>query len=143
MDCELLEKIYKDASMGHFACEKVLEYLKGKDNKIIGSIEKVRDEYSSFLFMCRDKLLSLDKKVEDESTMTKMMSSMGIFKEVISDNSDASMAEMLVQGLVMGQLEMEKRIKSASDDIDKEDLNMAKEFLKFQKKAEKELKKYL
>lgn len=143
MDCELLKKIYKDASMGHFACEKVLEYLKGKDNKIIGSIEKVRDEYSSFLGMSRDKLLSLDKKVEDESTMTKMMSSMGIFKEVISDNSDASMAEMLVQGLVMGQLEMEKRIKSASDDIDKEDLNMAKEFLKFQKKAEKELKKYL
>ena len=50
---------------------------------------------------------------------------------------------MLIQGLVLGEVEMEKRIKTASDDVSKDDLKVAKDFFKFQKSAEKELRKYL
>ncbi len=141
--CELIEKIYKDASMGRYSTEKLLENLKGKDNKITGVVESIFKEYSSFEQSAKESLLAKDLKPEQEGNFTKMMSSMGIFKEVLNDNSDSSIADLLIQGLSMGEIEMKKRVENASDDIDKDDLKLAKDFLKFQKDAQKDLKKYL
>ena len=59
------------------------------------------------------------------------------------DNSDAAMAEMLIQGISMGSIEIEKQIKNYKDHVDKDDMKLAKKFLKFQEKAIEELKKYL
>ena len=141
--CELLEKIYKDASMGRFSMQKLLENLKGKDNKIIGVVESIFQDYSSFEQKAKEALVAQDKKPEEEGNMAKMMSSMGIFKEVLTDNSDSAIADLLIQGLSMGEIEMQKKVDNASDDINKDDLKLAKDFLKFQQKAQKELKKYL
>ena len=141
--CELLEKIYKDASMGRFSTQKLLENLKGKDNKITGVVEAIFQDYSSFEQKAKEALIVQDKKPEEEGNMAKMMSSMGIFKEVLTDNSDSAIADLLIQGLSMGEIEMQKRVDNASDDINKDDLKLAKDFLKFQQKAQKELKKYL
>lgn len=141
--CELLEKIYKDASMGRFSMQKLLENLKGKDNKIIGVVESIFQDYSSFEQKAKEALVAQDKKPEEEGNMAKMMSSMGIFKEVLTDNSDSAIADLLIQGLSMGEIEMQKRVDNAGDDINKDDLKLAKDFLKFQQKAQKELKKYL
>lgn len=143
MQCELLEKIYKDASMGRFSMQKLLENLKGKDNKITGVVEAIFQDYSSFEQKAKEALIVQDKKPEEEGNMAKMMSSMGIFKEVLTDNSDSAIADLLIQGLSMGEIEMQKRVDNASDDINKDDLKLAKDFLKFQQKAQKELKKYL
>lgn len=143
MHYELLEKIYKDASMGRFSTQKLLENLKGKDNKIIGVVESIFQDYSSFEQKAKEALVAQDKKPEEEGNMAKMMSSMGIFKEVLTDNSDSAIADLLIQGLSMGEIEMQKRVDNASDDINKDDLKLAKDFLKFQQKAQKELKKYL
>ena len=141
--CELIEKIYKDVSMGRYSTEKLLENLKGKDNKITGVVESIFKEYSSFEQSAKESLLAKDLKPEQEGNFTKMMSSMGIFKEVLNDNSDSSIADLLIQGLSMGEIDMKKRVENASDDIDKDDLKLAKDFLKFQKDAQKDLKKYL
>lgn len=141
--CELLEKIYKDASMGRFSTQKLLENLKGKDNKITGVVEAIFQDYSSFEQKAKEALIVQDKKPEEEGNMAKMMSSMGIFKEVLTDNSDSAIADLLIQGLSMGEIEMQKRVDNAGDDINKDDLKLAKDFLKFQQKAQKELKKYL
>lgn len=143
MHYELLEKIYKDASMGRFSTQKLLENLKGKDNKITGVVEAIFQDYSSFEQKAKEALIVQDKKPEEEGNMAKMMSSMGIFKEVLTDNSDSAIADLLIQGLSMGEIEMQKRVDNASDDINKDDLKLAKDFLKFQQKAQKELKKYL
>ena len=141
--CELIEKIYKDASMGRFSTQKLLENLKGKDNKIVGDVESIFEEYSSFEEKAKEELISQNKQPEEEGNMAKVMSSMGIFKEVLTDNSDAAIADLLIQGLSMGEIEMQKRVDSVSDDINKDVLKLAKEFLKFQKKTQKDLKKYL
>ena len=141
--CELIEKIYKDASMGRFSTQKLLENLKGKDNKITGDVEGIFKGYSSYEEKAKEILLSRDKTPVEEGNMTKMMSSMGIFKEVLTDNSDSAIADLLIQGLLMGEVEMKKRVDNASDDINKDDLDLAKEFLKFQKKAHKTMEKYL
>jgi len=141
--CELIEKIYKDASMGRFSTEKLLGNLKDKDNKIIGDVEEIFKGYSSFEEKAKEILLSRDIPPEKVGNMTKMMSFMGIFKEVLADNSDSAIADLLIQGLLMGEVEMKKRIENASDDVNKDDFDLAKDFLKFQKKSHKIMEKYL
>ena len=141
--CELIEKIYKDASMGRFSTEKLLGILKDKDNKIIGDVEEIFKGYSSFEEKAKEILLSRDIPPEKVGNMTKMMSSMGIFKEVLADNSDSAIADLLIQGLLMGEVEMKNRIDNASDDVNKDDFDLAKDFLKFQKKSHKIMEKYL
>ena len=73
-------------------------------------------------------MISQNKQPEEEGNMAKVMSSMGIFKEVLTDNSDAAIADLLIQGLSMGEIEMQKRVDSASDDINKDVLNLLKSF---------------
>ena len=141
--CELIEKIYKDAAMGRFSTRKLLDNLKGRDNKITDDVESIFEGYSSFEEKAKEEVLACDMTPEEEGNIAKMMSSMGIYKEVLTDNSDAAIADLLIQGLSMGVIEMEKRIKGASDDINKENLKLAKDFKKFQEKSQKTIEKYL
>lgn len=142
-ECTLIEKIYKDAAMGRYSTQKLMENLKGKDNKITDDVEEIFEGYSSFEEKAKEVLISCNITPEEEGSIAKMMSSMGIMKEVLTDNSDPAIADLLIQGISMGVIEMEKRIKGASDDINKDHIKLAKEFLKFQEKAQKKMEKYL
>lgn len=142
-ECTLIEKIYKDAAMGRYSTQKLMENLKGKDNKITDDVEEIFEGYSSFEEKAKEVLISCNMTPEEEGSIAKMMSSMGIMKEVLTDNSDSAIADLLIQGISMGVIEMEKRIKGASDDINKDHIKLAKEFLKFQEKAQKKMEKYL
>lgn len=142
-ECTLIEKIYKDAAMGRYSTQKLMENLKGKDNKITDDVEEIFEGYSSFEEKAKEVLISCNMTPEEEGSIAKMMSSMGIMKEVLTDNSDPAIADLLIQGISMGVIEMEKRIKGASDDINKDYIKLAKEFLKFQEKAQKKMEKYL
>lgn len=75
--------------------------------------------------------------------MSKMMANVEIKKEVKNDNSDSSIASMLIQGISMGSLDMEEKINAYDKDVNKEQLNFAKKFLKFQEKAISDLKTFL
>ena len=75
--------------------------------------------------------------------MTEMMSTMGINMNVMKDNSDSKMAEMIMQGLTMGIVEMEKKIKDYENEVDKDIIKLAKKVLKFQEKSIEEIKEYL
>ena len=75
--------------------------------------------------------------------MTKFMSKQGIKKEVKDDNSDASIAHMLIEGLTMGVVDMETKIKNLKDKADKDILKICEKYLKFQQEEIEKLKKYL
>ena len=75
--------------------------------------------------------------------MAKMMASMSIKKEVKSDNSDSAIADLLIQGVQMGILSMEKKLKQYEGEADKKELTLAKDFLKFQEKTINTFKEYL
>ena len=129
--------------MATFTLTKLLENLKEKDNKIKDATEDILKEYEQFAKTSKQLLQEQKIIPQEESMMAKMGASMGIKKEVINDNSDASMAEMLIQGISMGSLEMKKKIKAYEKKIDEETLKLAKFFLKFQENAIEKLKKYL
>ena len=140
---ELLEEVYKTAAMGRFSMMKLIEALKEKDNKIKGYLEELLEDYRDYEDQSKELLLKENIEPMEENAISKLMASMGIQKEVKGDNSDAAMAEMLIQGISMGSIEIEKQIKNYKDHVDKDDMKLAKKFLKFQEKAIEELKKYL
>ncbi len=140
---KLIEYIYKDAEMGVYTINKLLDHLKEKDNKIKGYAEEILKKYEEFAHEAKGELKENKIPPMEEGIITKMMSSMGISKEVKEDNSDSAIADLLIQGISMGSIEMEKKISVYQDQVDKEHLKLAKKFLKFQEKTIAELKEYL
>lgn len=140
---ELLEHIYKDSEMSVYTLSDLLDKLKEKDNKIKGSIEDILHKYEEFLKISKAKLEDHGISLSHNSMSAKMGASMGISREVKHDNSDSSMADMLIQGISMGSIDMEKRIKNYKDEVSKEEIKLAKEFLKFQQESIEKLKEYL
>lgn len=140
---ELLEYIYQTTDMGKSSLETLLKALEGKDNKIKATIEKELSQYEKF-YKESEQLLKKNKiKPKTKGPMSDMMSKMGINMNVMKDNSDAKMAEMIIQGLTMGIIEMEKKIKDYKDEVDKDIIKLAKEVLKFQEDSLEEIKEYL
>lgn len=140
---ELLEHIYKDAYMASYSLQKLLDEIKNKDNKIKGDVEDILQKYQEFKEEIEELLKGNGEEVNDPNFFVKMGSTMGIIKEVKTDNSDSSIADMVIQGVSMGSIETEKKLKAYEKDIEKEYKDLAERFLKFQQKSIDKLKKYL
>lgn len=142
-NCELLESIYKDAAMATYTLEELLKELNGKDNKIIKPCEDILKGYERYRDETKEKLLKLDSELKEESIMAKLGAKIGIMKEVITDNSDASIADMLIKGISMGSIDTEKKIGAYKENVDKNNIKWAKDFYQFQQDNIKALKKFL
>ena len=140
---ELLEYIYQNSEMGKYTIEKMINELKGKDNKIIKDAEDILKKYEIFYKELKKELKKENVKPKDSSLLSKMGASMGIKKEIISDNSDASIADMLIKGMSMGILDIEKKLSQYDEIANKKSIKLAKDFLKFQQESITQLKKYL
>lgn len=140
---ELLQHVYQDSSMGVFTLTTLLKDLKEKDNKLKKIIEDILKNYNHYMDESKELLKKSKIIPKEEGFMAKMGASMGIHKEVNQDNSDASIADMLIQGISMGSLEIEKKLKAYEKEVDKKHKELANNFLKFQQETIEQLKKYL
>ncbi len=140
---EMLEYIYKAANIGRTSSENLLKALKEKDNKIKKILEEINKEYEKFEKES-SKLLKKNKvEPKGASMMMDIMNKLGIDKEVKSDNSDPSIASTLIEGLTMGNIEIEKRISNFENEIDKKIISLAKSFKKFGENYIEKLKTFL
>ncbi len=140
---ELLEHMYQDSEMATYALETLINDLKGKDNKIIKVLEAILKEYESYYKDFKKQLKKEKINPKSSGMMAKIGSSFGIKKEVVVDNSDSRIADMLIKGITMGTLDMEKKISKYQGNADKKTLKQAENFLKFQQKTIEDLKKFL
>lgn len=140
---ELVEYIYQDSEMACYTLTTTLEQLKGKDNKIKSAVEDILKGYERYLKETKEELEEHGVSLKPLGMMPKMGASMGVKKEVKSDNSDASIADMLIKGISMGSLDMEKKMKEYQEKVDKKYYKQAQDFYKFQQANIESLKKYL
>lgn len=140
---EIYKHIYQDAEMAKYTISRLLVELKEKDNKIKSVAEDILKQYEFYYEESKNYLLQFSEEMPEKGFMSKMGATIGIKKEVKNDNSDSSIAEMLIQGISMGSLEMEKKIGNYEKDIDKKQLKFAKSFLQFQEDSITLLKKFL
>lgn len=140
---ELILHIYQDAEMSCYTIEKLINDLKEKDNKIKRCVEDILHEYQDWKQKSKKLLQKENAEISENPLIAKIMAGSSIKKEVNNDNSDSAIADMLIKGISMGTIDMEKKIHAYDKDVKKEDLNMAKDFLKFQEKTINKLKVYL
>lgn len=140
---EILEYIYKDANMGAESITTLIKTLQSKDNKIKHVLEEELKKYEEYIKKSEKQLKKLKVELKEFSTMAKMSSWMGIKMEMLKDNSDARIADMLIKGLTMGTIDMNKKIDNYEKIVDKDVLKLAKEFRSFQEDSIEKLKVYL
>lgn len=140
---EILEYIYQTSNMGMQSTKDLINTLKGKDNKIKKILPEIEKNYAKYAKETEKLLNKQDLKAKPIGMMAKAMSKMSITKEMISDNSDSNIADMLIQGLTMGNLELSKHIDNYEKTADKKTINLAKSLRKFGEEYIEKLKVYL
>jgi len=140
---ELLLYIYKNADMGVKSTTKLIRLLNTKDNKIKNVVEGELKGYEHFLK--KSEVLLKKNKMEPKGSglMADISSSIGMNMEFMKDNSDAKIADMLIRGFTMGNIEIDKKIDKFKNDADKDILKLAKELKKFGEENIELLKPYL
>lgn len=140
---EFLIYIYQTCEMGVKSTSDLIMLLSNKENKISENLNRYLKEYESYFKRAEALIKEANIDVKKSSLMSKIMSSIGINMEVMRDNSDAKIADMLIQGYTMGVLEVTKKLKKYKDSINKEERKLAEELNKTQENNIKELKKFL
>ena len=140
---ELLEYIYQTADRAVKSLTDLLTSLKGKDNKIKPLVETHLKEYEKYLKESEKLIKKYKFNPKNKGIMAEVMSKMGIKKEVLKDNSDSAIGSMLMEGYLMGNTEMEKKISVYFDKANKDIIKLAKDLKKFGEKAITEVKGYL
>lgn len=140
---EMLEYIYKASNIGRISAENLLKALKENDNKIKKILEEINKKYEHFERESFKLLKKSKKEPKGAGTMLEIMNKLGIDKEVKDDNSDPSIAGTLIEGLTMGNIEIEKRLSNFEKEIDKKIINIAKEFKNFGEDYIEKLKTFL
>lgn len=114
---ELLNYVYENAKMGKESCDTLLKELDGKENKIIDAVEDILKDYEDFEIKAKNMLVDDDR--EEPNMFARISASMGIKMKTKSDNSDANIADMLIEGLTMGELEISKKIENTKKALTK------------------------
>ena len=140
---EFLNYIHETSNMGKESAKNILKEIENKECKIKQLLEELHKKYDGFEKESAKLIKKYDAPVKKTGMMGKAMAFMGIKKEVMMDNSDANIADMLIQGITMGNLEITKRIDNYEKVLDKKILNLGKELLNFGEEYLLKLKKYL
>lgn len=140
---ELLEYLYKNSEMGITTLTKMLSELKDKENKIKLWASETIKEYEKYYKEVEELIKKYKVNIKGNSMISKMGANMGIKMEVMKDNSDSAMAHMIMEGVTMGLVDIETKVKNYSDVCDKKIINLAKDYKESLNNQLETLKKYL
>lgn len=141
---EIVNHIYKDSEMAISTLTKLSNTLEKKDNKIKDTVEDIIKGYERYFKDAKKILNKNNCKKEKNGFVSKVMANMGIDKEVKDDNSDSAISDMLIKGVSMGSIDLEKKLKKYKDkEIDDKVLELANRFKDFQDDIIEKLKEYL
>lgn len=141
---EIVNHIYKDSEMAISTLTKLSNTLEKKDNKIKDTVEDIIKGYERYFKDAKKILNKNNCKKEKNGFVSKVMANMGIDKEVKDDNSDSAISDMLIKGVSMGSVDLEKKLAKYKDkEIDDKVLELANNFKDFQDDIIEKLKEYL
>lgn len=143
MELTLVHKIYKDSDMAIETLKTLEKELKKYSEEMLETVIHIRKGYERYKKKASDILkkekLGLDKVGE----VTKMMADTGVKRKIKHRHSESGVASMLIKGLHMGVKDMDHELDCLKDDVDKKSVELARDFLVFQKDNITALKPYL
>lgn len=140
---ELLVLINENTKMGLASTKELLKLIKEKDNKIKKVLEHELKKYEDLYKKCKSLMKKYKVKSEKSGLLKNLTATLAMRMEVNKDNSDSKLANILIRGFTMGNVDIEAKIKSYKKEASKDILSLAREILEFGENEIKLLKDFL
>lgn len=140
---ELLIIMHDNTKMGITSTKKLLTLIKNKENKIKFTLEEQLQKYEKFYKKVKSILKKEKINIKHTSILKNITAETAMTHEVKKDNSDTKIADILIRGFTMGNINMEVKIKDYKKEASKEVIKLANEILEFGENQIKLLKAYL
>ncbi len=137
---ELVNSVFKNSQMGVQSISKLVGIV--KDEKMLEELYSELEEYKQINERAKNKLLELGHEPEGINAAAKVSSDISVKINTIIDKTPSHIAEMMMQGNMMGIIKSIKVIK-AHPKANKECLNLANDLLKHEQRNVTELKQFL
>lgn len=138
----MLNDIYQGASMGVQGTELLMGKLEQGSSEFAGVLQEYVSRYNSIKAKAAKQLAEKGETPRDAGSMEKTGQWMGVQMNTFLDKSASHMAEMLIQGGVMGIIEGEKQ-KNINPDADRKCMSIEKDFITLQQDLIEDMKKFL
>ena len=139
-EVEFLNYIYKNAEMGVIGIDDII--TKVKNEKFEKLLHTERDEYEEICREAEGILKKYGKENEEVGKMTKMSTKMMVDWSLMKDDSDQTIAKMMMEGSNKGVIEITEKI-NAYNNTDAEIIVLATKLKSSLEKNIDDLKKYL
>lgn len=141
-ESELLEEIFKNVRMGS---DSIINLTNRVTNDALRSeMMEQLDRYEDFAHRTAKRLSEIGKKPKEENPVTKVSAKIGMAMNTLTDSTTPHLAEMLIQGSVMGVTDLMKQITAAEEcGVPEETISLAREIVKFEEAAAESYKKFL
>ena len=138
---EILAEIYRNCQLALESISDILPEI--EDEGIKAEILRQHEEYAKICgraaCLARDKALEL----KEPNPMKKAMMWGSIKMNTLTDNSRAHIAEMMIQGTVMGITSLKTSLSELPKDDDEEITALLKDLIALEEEFEKKLKTFL
>lgn len=138
---EALAEIYRNAQLALTSIVDIMPQV--EDEEVKNELTFQHEEYERF--SAKAAMLAKDKNIElkEPNIMKKAMMWGSIKMSTLTDNTRAHIADMMVQGTVMGINALRKTASEVSLEGDPEIISLLDEMIKAEEQFEKKWKEYL
>jgi hypothetical protein len=139
---EALAEIYRNAQLALVSIADILPEV-GEDEQIKTELHTQHEEYEKFSARASILARNMGIELKEPNPMKKMMMWGSIKMNAMKDNSRAHIAEMMVQGTVMGITALRSTASELPVDGNDEIISLLNEMIETEEKFEKKWKEYL
>lgn len=131
--------IYRNAKMGSEAILNLLPVI--EDENLESELTVELTKYEEFASDAKKLLEEQGEKPLEESAFSRLMAKMGIKMNTMIDKTSSHVAQMVIEGAVMGITDLQKRLNDGGDYGRAEP--MAKKLIAFEEDTVERMKEYL
>ena len=138
---EALSEIYRNAQLALQSISNILPEVEDHETRL--ELERQHEEYEHF--SAKAAMIAKDRNIElkEPGPIKKAMMWGSIKMNTMTDNSRAHIAEMMVQGTVMGITALRTTLGEVPEDGNDEIIALLEEMLRMEEDYEKKWKEYL
>ena len=137
-----LDSLYKNVKMG---ADSIIDLMsKVKDQSLREEMTSKLEHYEGLAKEIREILFKNGDEPKEESLMAKMGAKMGVMMNTMMDDSTSHIADMMIQGAIMGITDTTKLIREHENTACSEEaLSLARKTIKYEEESIEKLKKFL
>ena len=137
---EFLTKIYQNARMG---CESITYVSeKSNDEQLKQSLLKQHEQYNGIAVDATKLLNENGEPAKEKNPVSKAMLWSGVQMNTLADKTSDHIAEMMIQGSMMGVIDMSRNLKRFSD-TDGKVISLGEKLIEVEEKNIQRMKGFL